>query len=174
MVEKNGVYYLWKSFLWGRQLLQEGLHWRIGSGLRVDPFKDPWIPRLSSFCIVSTARCDIILVNELMNVVSGWDHDKVVAIFLPMDSEVIRAIPLGGQHQKDTWMWHYDRWGSFFVKSCYVIGAKKRFRIEESSNGLKKWCNRLWNLGIPPKAKHLIWRLFRNVILTSSNLNKGR
>lgn len=71
-------------------------------------------------------------------------------------------------------MWHYERQGSFSVKSCYVMGAKKRFRIEGSNKNLKKWWNGLWNLGIPPKIKHLIWRLFHNVIPTTSNLMKRK
>lgn len=41
--------YLWRSILWGRDLLKAGVRWRIGNGCRVRLFNDPWLPRPFSF-----------------------------------------------------------------------------------------------------------------------------
>lgn len=35
----------WRSILWGKKLLKEGLRWRVGSGNKMDVFKEEWIPK---------------------------------------------------------------------------------------------------------------------------------
>jgi hypothetical protein len=39
--------YTWRSILHGRELLKEGLIWRIGNGERVSVWEQNWIPRSS-------------------------------------------------------------------------------------------------------------------------------
>lgn len=41
--------YLWKSLTWGRDLLKMGMRYRIGNGETIKVFKEPWIPRASTF-----------------------------------------------------------------------------------------------------------------------------
>lgn len=45
--------FIWRSILWGRQMLHQGLRWRIGSGEQVKIYNCNWIPRPSTFKIVS-------------------------------------------------------------------------------------------------------------------------
>lgn len=35
----------WRSILWGKQLLSQGLKWKIGNGNKVNVFEDDWIPK---------------------------------------------------------------------------------------------------------------------------------
>lgn len=37
--------FVWRSILWGRQILHKGSIWRIGSGEQVHIYKSNWIPR---------------------------------------------------------------------------------------------------------------------------------
>jgi hypothetical protein len=37
--------FTWKSILHGRDLLKEGLVWRIGNGQKIKVWEDNWIPR---------------------------------------------------------------------------------------------------------------------------------
>jgi hypothetical protein len=46
---------------------------------------------------------------------SSWKGEKLRACFLPMDVELILAIPLSGRRHDDFWAWHYDRKGIFSV-----------------------------------------------------------
>lgn len=41
--------YVWRSIVWGKELLKRGLRKRIGSGLDSMVFSDPWIPRELNF-----------------------------------------------------------------------------------------------------------------------------
>lgn len=45
----NNPLYLWKSLLWEKKLLQTGLRYRVGNGETIRVFKDPWLPRESTF-----------------------------------------------------------------------------------------------------------------------------
>lgn len=37
---RAGDSYLWKSFLWGRELLRKGLRWRVSNGRQIRVFRD--------------------------------------------------------------------------------------------------------------------------------------
>lgn len=41
--------FLWRSLLWGRELLNLGLRFRVGNGRNISMFSDPWIPKESLF-----------------------------------------------------------------------------------------------------------------------------
>ncbi|KAK3221287.1 hypothetical protein Dsin_008312 [Dipteronia sinensis] len=42
-----------KYFLWGCEILDFGFRWHIGHGLKVSIYDDRWIPRTSSFRVIS-------------------------------------------------------------------------------------------------------------------------
>lgn len=41
--------FLWRSFLWGRELLQVGLRKRIVTGSHTSVYMDQWVPGLDGF-----------------------------------------------------------------------------------------------------------------------------
>ena len=82
--------YVWRSIVWGRELLKEGLRWRIGDGESVQVFRDPWIPRPTLFRPISRSLSNMenLKVSDLMSPF-GWDKEKLESILLPIDRELV-------------------------------------------------------------------------------------
>ena len=79
--------FTWKSILFGRELLQCGLVWRIGDGRPVDEWTDAWIPRAGS-CrpLGELDKTNIATVADLLDY-SGraWDVQTLERVMLPVD-----------------------------------------------------------------------------------------
>lgn len=45
--------FIWRSILWGREIISRGHRWRIGNGDQVMVYKDNWIPRPITFKPIS-------------------------------------------------------------------------------------------------------------------------
>lgn len=41
--------WIWKSIMWGWDLLQQGIRWRVGDGENIKVWSDPWIPTSIGF-----------------------------------------------------------------------------------------------------------------------------
>lgn len=67
--------YVWRSLLWGRDLLAKGIRWRIGKGTKVNVFKDPWLLRPTNFKPVTIPDQNSLhmKVSELINESGDWD-----------------------------------------------------------------------------------------------------
>jgi hypothetical protein len=94
---KSGSF-TWKSILHGRDLLKEGLVWRIGNGQKIKVWEDNWIPRSGlmrplgakpNTAPVSMAS-DLLLVDG-----QGWNVAKVNELFFEGDVEDILKIRVG-------------------------------------------------------------------------------
>ena len=95
---KSGASYLWRSILWGRNAIKLGLRRRIGDGLSTRVFGDPWLPRPSSFRVITKMPVggELLMVADLM--LDGnrvWDKGKIENTLWPVDQELISGIPLG-------------------------------------------------------------------------------
>jgi hypothetical protein len=59
-----------------------------------------------------------MMVSDFIDHTSAsWREEKVDEFFLPMDSEVIRKIPLSMRVQEHFWAWHFEKNGVFSVRS---------------------------------------------------------
>ena len=75
--------YAWRSILIRREVLKEGMRWRVGDGTIIHVWDDPWMP--SNFLPF------VPLINTASN---RWDSAILRSIFLPRDVELIESIPL--------------------------------------------------------------------------------
>jgi hypothetical protein len=76
--------YTWRSILHGRDLLKEGLIWRVGDGESIEIWKDNWIPRS---CLQRPLGhkpdVNVQKVKELlMPDGNGWNLNKLNNCFL--------------------------------------------------------------------------------------------
>ncbi|KAK2649469.1 hypothetical protein Ddye_016958 [Dipteronia dyeriana] len=70
----------------------------------------------------------------------------------------------------DSIMWHYDKLGTYSVRSGYHLGSVIASSPGTSVfNSLESWWNYFWQLKIPLKVKIFLWKACNNWI--PSNLN---
>ncbi|KAK3212786.1 hypothetical protein Dsin_017492 [Dipteronia sinensis] len=70
--------FLWNSLMWGRGIIEAGIRWRVGRGSCIRIYGDRWIPRPSTFKIISPQVLDVnATVETLMSPSGGWDVDLV-------------------------------------------------------------------------------------------------
>lgn len=165
--------YLWRSLLWGRELLSKGLRYRIGDGKNTFMFKDPWLPKESTFRPICINR-DLAnsRVADYITDSGGWNVEALNRAVIDFDINTIRGVPINTNLQ-DKLVWHYDRTGKFSVKSGYKLFMNiKLDGIQTSSPTLNRIWTNLWKLKIPTKIKHLCWRALKESIPNNINLNR--
>lgn len=108
--------------MYGRDLLREGLIWRVGDGSNIRIHHDNWIPRKRSMKPLGQEFIQgITRVSDLLTC-SGmcWDTHKVDAMFSESDAADIKQIP-GGLNMQDYQAWNYMKNGVFNVRSAYHL-----------------------------------------------------
>ena len=106
----NLASFLWKSLMWGKEIVDAGIRGKIGDGKTIRIYKDKWIPRPSTFKILSRPVLgENANVNQLFTSTSKWNVDLIKAIFCEEDVIAILSILLGRRVVKDSFQWHYDQ-----------------------------------------------------------------
>ncbi|KAK3220726.1 hypothetical protein Dsin_014696 [Dipteronia sinensis] len=96
-----------------------------------------------------------------------------MSFFLDLDKELICSIPVDFQERDDCLSWHFDKTGSYTVKSGYKVAMDAK--CQEASSNLKveqQWWLSLWNLKIPLKVKVFAWKACLNGLPCLINLRK--
>lgn len=99
-----------------------------------------------------------------------WDVDLIKDIFTERDAQLILSLPLSST-DADGWFWKWNMLGQYTIKSAYdaIREAKQDANVDDRI----QW-KRVWNLNIPLKVKHFIWRAMKNVLLTKDQLLSKR
>lgn len=89
----------------GRDVLDQGLIRRMGTGEATDIWIMNWLPRDGLLRLMMSVRANLSQkVNEIIDSMTmSWDMQKLGEFFAPMDREVIVNIPLSTQRQSDFW-----------------------------------------------------------------------
>ena len=168
--------FAWRSIYGVRDLLENGLIWRVGNGKMIKIWGDCWIPIPSTFRIQSPpkvlsphSKVNELLDNELMR----WHRDKLETIFSAEEIAAISSIPISLTDQPDTQIWRCTNSGIFSVKSAYHLAKEVEMRgVPEGSMENKEYdvWKILWKLTIPNAAKKIFWRASHNLLPTKDNL----
>lgn len=98
--------YLRRSLLWGRDLLVKGLRNRVGNGLSVLMFKDPWLPKETTFkplCMDTVFANDKVV--DFISPSEDWNLERLSRTVTRDDFEAIRRVPING-NLEDKLVWH--------------------------------------------------------------------
>ncbi|KAL0361676.1 UNVERIFIED_CONTAM: putative mitochondrial protein [Sesamum radiatum] len=169
--------FTWRSVMAALFLFRAGCRWRIGSGVHVRVWTDPWLPRPRSFRPITPPAPNLahLLVSELIDPVSrDWKTELVERLFWPCDSSIILAIPLSRVGEGDLLTWHYSKNGSFTVRSAYHLAVSLTDTPCSSSRAAAEtaWWRKVWQARVPSKVKVFIWRACLNALPTGVNLRK--
>ncbi|BFG35644.1 hypothetical protein CerSpe_219180 [Prunus speciosa] len=173
--------YVWKSICAARKILLQGSRWQVGSGAEIDIWKDPWVPRPSTFRVISPKPhgCAVTKVNEfILDHPRRWNVSLLSNLLYPPDVDVIRTIPLSFHHRDDALIWHFDKKGQFTVKSAYKVARMvldpRTVASSSTENGFSKGWTALWKAKIPGKIKLFWWRACNGILPTKDNLWKRK
>ena len=168
--------YIWRSILWGREVIHKGLRWRIRDGKLVKVYQSGWLPRPETFKPISPPSLPLdTTVSVLIDEDHCWRDDAIRKHFHQEDAAQILKIPLPRQPSLDQVLWHYDKKGNYSVKSGYQLALQMKFpnRPSSSKEGKSSWSS-IWYLQIPEKVKIFIWRATNDLLSTLENLWKRK
>jgi hypothetical protein len=177
----KGASYTWRSIIHGRDLLREGVIWRIGSGVGIDVWADNWIPReglkrpLGLRPNKHVSSVDELLLSDGQ----GWNADKLNELFFEGDVEDILKIPVGRAGTENYIAWNYTKNGIFTVKSAYHLKMKLKEQAagragpSNGCDGHRGWLA-LWGAEVPGKARIHVWRMIKNGLAVGTELQHRR
>lgn len=120
--------FIWRSILWGRQMLHQGLRWRIGNGEQVKIYNCNWIPRPSTFKIVSAPTLPLeATVFLFINDEHNWNEALIKQQFMSEDVDCNLKMMLPRTLRPDQSIWAYDKHGNYLVKSGYQVALRLKF-----------------------------------------------
>ncbi|KAK0579421.1 hypothetical protein LWI29_026174 [Acer saccharum] len=137
-----------------------GSRWRIGRGNSVHVYSDRWIPRPTTFKVISPMKLNERVTVDSLKLASGhWNVDLLKENFLPDDVDMILSLPPVAPSVDDALLWHFESDGNYSVRSGYRVGCVMSAPPGSSSlDESTSWWKALWRFRIPPKIKIFLWR----------------
>uniref|UniRef100_A0A453AS58 Reverse transcriptase zinc-binding domain-containing protein n=1 Tax=Aegilops tauschii subsp. strangulata TaxID=200361 RepID=A0A453AS58_AEGTS len=147
---------VWKGILHGLDLLKKGVIWRVGNGADIRTWRDPWIPRPSTFRpITPKGNCRLNRVADFIDDNGAWRVDRLREFFWPMDVDYILKIRTSPRNRDDFVSWFPEKSGLFTVRSAYKLATcdhNVAFANGSSStnpDGNRIVWNRIWEANVP-------------------------
>ena len=168
--------YVWRSIINAKRVIELGRVWRVGNGESIQIQGNRWLPQVSSAKVLSPVTglaldarvCDIIDQDS-----HTWRAGLIDQNFLPHEAKLIKGIPLSWQTVSDKQVWLPSNHGEFTTRSAnHLLAGQGRNLLPGSSlgGGNKLIWKGIWNLQVPHKVKHLMWRVANEALPTLHNL----
>lgn len=167
--------YAWRSIIFGRELIQQGLIKSIGNGSSTIVWGDKWImdvvPRRP---VNKQILIDVNLkFSALMDETCNWNSELLVDLFPPNEVARIRQITPGDV--RDCFTWAFSKHGAYTVKTGFEVLMKAKMvptsalsPREQSQIVLKK---RVWKIPTLPKIRMFLWRAISGAMAVADRLN---
>ena len=168
--------YAWRSIIKAKHVIDLGRVWRVGNGESIKICGDRWLPQASNTRVISPVTglalearvCDIIDQGSFT-----WKASLIDQMFLPHEAKLIKGIPLSSQGGLDKQVWLLSNNGAFTTRSAYHLLAGQGSNLLpscSSAGGNTLVWKSIWNLQVPYKVKHLLWRVANEALPTLYNL----
>jgi hypothetical protein len=128
--------FAWRSIFGARELLEEGLMWRIGNGKDVKIWGNNWIPKPTSYIAHSTSRMldPDSKVSDLINwEAGGWNHNLLGALFSEEEKEAIYTVSICSINQPDIQIWRGTTSGDSLLEAHITLGKKLRKEMNQKA-----------------------------------------
>jgi len=177
---ENRPSFVWRSLLSSRDLLNDGMVWRIGDGNIVKIWQDKWLPTPITYSVQSPPR--VIPADSLISAIIDqethtWNIELINSLFMPEEAKVIASMPLCYSLPPDKLVWQGTNDGVFSVKSAYHMGMDSNSRSKGSASCVSLE-NRIWKviwaLEVPNSVKMFMWRACNDLLPTKCNLLKRK
>ncbi|GLT41227.1 hypothetical protein SLA2020_153080 [Shorea laevis] len=160
---------VWRGVIANLSILKMGSTWRIGNGRDVRIWRDNWLPSRAipqpQMALIHQNLDD--RVSDLIDEAKGcWKEVAVRHSFRVEYAEVILHIPLSRSCSIDRLIWLGTNNGKFSVKSTYKYTWQLIFGSEHHDHDqvlLPIW-KVIWFLNVPPKIKHVLWRIIWEIL----------
>lgn len=168
---------IWRGLFWAKDLIKSGSGWRVGSGDKINIWKDNWLQGQSCF----KAYCKPIkierlsYVSQLVNTNMHWNKDLIASIFSPFDVERILSMSLQPIPCEDYFVWLVAPSGKFCVKSAYWFYCKLQEKATASLSNTtpyKSLLKIIWDSSLPPRLSYGAWQTIRDRLPTKYRLVK--
>lgn len=160
--------FAWRSIWKAKELLQEGLVWRVGDGTSINIWGERWIPSPTTYSIQSPVR--ILPSNAKVSSLIEWEKRCWNVPLLQACSIIICP----GQ-QPDVKVWAGTKSGEFTVKSAYHLAREVSARGEggcSSGPQIEEVWKQIWSLRSPRVVQFFLWKACQNILPTKANLYK--
>ncbi|KAK9993500.1 hypothetical protein SO802_023203 [Lithocarpus litseifolius] len=151
--------------------------WRVGTGERVRIKEDRWLPDKTNG-LVSSPLSQVAAETKVSSLINQdqvrWNEEVVHNLFLPHEADSILAIPLSFRRPLDRIAWKHTPSGMFTTSGAYklIVSCDSMPNAGSSSvENQKKFWKSLWQLRVPNKIKHFVWRACNEALPTKTNLH---
>ncbi|KAK0607443.1 hypothetical protein LWI29_015165 [Acer saccharum] len=163
--------FMWNSLMWGKEVVEKGSRWRVGTSRSISVYKDRWIPRASTFKIASPPGVGVVTVADLKREDGSWNEELIRQTFWEDEVQSILGIPTSRLALDDFLLWHYEKSGRYSVKSGYWVALDASSNPSYSGMGCKEsWWKFFWRLQLPNKIKLFIWKACNDWFPARANL----
>lgn len=158
--------FIWRSIFEAKQILTEGIRWRIGNGEKINILRQPWLLNDDHPFITSNNQAieHKTVASLLCTDRKQWDVDLVEDIFNRRDRDCILNTPLQPSNNDDILYWRLENSGIYSVKSAYQHLQKQK-EIQNFNDSDNIW-KQLWCIKAPPKTLNLVWRALSSCLPT--------
>lgn len=154
-------------------LLVKGAIYKIGNGVSIDIWKDPWVPNcingrpspLTEFTVSNTPH--IKRVCQLLNPDHTWNSQIIHALFQPITAQRILSITIVNPRANDRLTWSPCLNRQHTTKSAYHL--LRSSSVNYSHPRFTEWAM-IWRSKIHARHKLLLWKIIWNILPTATTL----